>query len=127
MSAKYLSIGLVVLLLLPVVTKVWIMADFVIRQDYIADNYCINGGLPAAPMCSGKCYLVAQLQQASEQEQPGVVLGLVAKLEAVYVALPPQLPPTTGVDAASYHANFHPICVLPGRLVGGGVFHPPRA
>lgn len=127
MSVRYLSIAFVVLLLLPVVTKVWIMADFVIRQDYIADNYCINGGLPAATMCSGKCYLTAQLQQAAEQEQPGAMLGLMAKLEAVYVAVPPSLPLTSGMDATDFRANFSPIAALPDRMVGGGVFHPPQA
>lgn len=68
---KWLAIFLVTLVLL-VVFKDWATyANFYINQDYIAQNLCVNKSEPV-PMCSGKCYLEAELAQNHEgsEEEP---------------------------------------------------------
>lgn len=54
----------------PWVSKVAITADFVIHQDYIANNLCENRDKPEME-CEGKCVLMQKLKLTeSEQDEP---------------------------------------------------------
>lgn len=62
-----LSISLLLLILFPTLSKVWVYLDFKIRQQQIAAELCEYRDVPLA-MCNGVCYLEDQLQKT---ELPG--------------------------------------------------------
>jgi len=48
----------------------WVVkADYVMNQNFIATVLCINKEKPAL-QCKGKCYLVKQLKEQQQQDQP---------------------------------------------------------
>jgi hypothetical protein len=52
------------------------IVDYLINKDYIAEHYCVNKDKPEME-CDGKCYLIKQLHQASEDhEKPTSVVSL---------------------------------------------------
>ncbi|CAD0007211.1 hypothetical protein [Flavobacterium salmonis] len=63
-------ITLIVLMLLAFqnADSLWIIGDFYINQDYIAQNVCINR-FDAVPICNGKCYLEQKLKANDREEQ----------------------------------------------------------
>lgn len=65
---RLLSILLLVLFLFPVLTRVWVVLDFKINQDFITDVFCINKDKPVA-RCNGKCHLAKQLKKVDDNEQ----------------------------------------------------------
>lgn len=79
------SISFIALLSLPSVVKIWILVDFKIHQDYIAEMLCINKDEPIT-MCNGKCYLEDQLQKAEEKEQEQIPQELKQKVEIFYLS-----------------------------------------
>jgi hypothetical protein len=58
--------------MLPNLTKIGILIDFKINQDFIAEVLCINREKPMST-CNGKCYLSEQLKKAEEQEEKAPV------------------------------------------------------
>ena len=54
--------------MLPNLTKIGILIDFKINQDFIAEVLCINREKPMT-MCNGKCYMSEQLKKVEEQEE----------------------------------------------------------
>lgn len=44
------------------------IVDYIINKDYIAEHYCVNKDNPEMD-CDGKCYLVKQLKQASDDQE----------------------------------------------------------
>lgn len=62
---QLISLLIILILLLPVATRVWIIVDFSVRQNYIAKVRCVNKAAPEST-CNGKCYLKKQLKQTGE-------------------------------------------------------------
>lgn len=69
--------------MLPSMTKIGILIDFKINQDFIAEVLCINKEKPMST-CNGKCYLSKQLKKAEEQEEKQAPTSKKERLEVVY-------------------------------------------
>ncbi|TLX75795.1 hypothetical protein E9993_09585 [Labilibacter sediminis] len=65
-------------------SKVWILVDFRIHQEYIAKVLCINKNKPQSS-CKGQCHLKKQLQQAEEKEKKQTPALLKNKAELVFI------------------------------------------
>lgn len=70
-------------LLLPHLTKIGIVIDFKINQDFIAKARCINKEKPML-RCGGKCYLSKQLKKTEEQGEKKVPLSKNEKNQILY-------------------------------------------
>ena len=64
---QLLAIFLLSIFLIPGLSKVKMVVDFKINQDYIAKVFCINKDIPST-MCFGKCYIGNQLQKVADKE-----------------------------------------------------------
>lgn len=64
-----LSLFLICIFLVSSWMYVGIYVDFLLRQDYIAQNLCVNRSKPALK-CGGKCYLMTKIQELSKQSFP---------------------------------------------------------
>lgn len=62
-----LSILLLMIFLSPGLVKVWVVVDFTINQEYIAELFCVNKEEPIT-VCNGKCFLSDQLKRTEPQE-----------------------------------------------------------
>lgn len=69
--------------MLPNLTKIGILIDFKINQDFIAEVLCINKE-KTMTTCNGKCYLSEQLKKAEEQEEKQAPTNKKERLEVVY-------------------------------------------
>ncbi len=64
---QLISILIILILLFPSATRVWIMVDFSVHQDFIAKVFCINKDVPGST-CNGKCHLKKQLKKTEEDK-----------------------------------------------------------
>lgn len=69
--------------MLPSLTKIGILIDFKINQDFIAEVLCINREKPMST-CNGKCYLSEQLKKAKEQEEKQTPSSKNERIEVIY-------------------------------------------
>lgn len=69
--------------MLPSLTKIGILIDFKINQDFIAEVLCINREKPKST-CNGKCYLSEQIKKAEEQEEKQAPTTNKERLEVTY-------------------------------------------
>ena len=74
---------MIIATLLPNLTKVGVLIDFKINQDFIAEVLCINKKKPAST-CNGKCYLSEQLKKAEQQEEKRAPTSKNERLEVLY-------------------------------------------
>lgn len=77
---KLIALILLMTLLVPVGLKVAMVADYVVRYDYYANELCENKDQPALK-CHGTCQLNDNLKQVSEQKSEKPSLPSSAKLE----------------------------------------------
>jgi hypothetical protein len=77
------AILMVTVMILPVLTRIMILIDFKINQEFIADVLCINKDEPVL-MCSGKCYLSEQLKKVEGQEEKQAPTSNKERLEVIY-------------------------------------------
>ncbi len=113
--------------MLPSLTKMRILIDFKINQDFIAKVLCINREKPMT-MCSGKCYLSKELINAEEPDKeqiPGN--GEKERYEVIHYYSIGKYPSLILIDSHSrktksiYRDNFYHYDYLPD------VFHPPKS
>ncbi len=64
---RLISICLLIVLALPGVSRLWIMADFNLNRETIAELFCINKEKPMT-ICYGSCYLGQQLREVENNE-----------------------------------------------------------
>lgn len=69
--------------MLPNLTRVGILIDFKINQDFIAKVLCINKDKPELK-CNGKCHLTKQLKKVEEPEEKQAPNNTKDKREIVY-------------------------------------------
>ena len=74
---------MIIVVMLPGLTKMGILIDFKINQDFIAKVLCIDREKPMST-CNGKCYLSEQLKKAEEQEEKQAPTSKKERLEVVY-------------------------------------------
>mgnify|MGYP001793037489 CR=1 FL=1 len=122
---KAFSILMIIALMLPNLTKIGILIDFKINQDFIAEVLCINKEEPI-PICKGSCYLSEQLKKAEEQEEKQAPNNKKERLEVLYFYTIKSLALLGLADSYStkfnpaYKDGFHPssfIC---------DIFRPPK-
>ncbi len=65
---QVISILIVIVFLMPSISRLCIMVDFNIHRDYIARVLCINKDKPQSS-CNGKCHLKKQLKKVSESSE----------------------------------------------------------
>ena len=68
MFRSALSILLGLLILHPTGVRVYILGDFLVNQEFIAEVLCINKDKPMLN-CDGQCFLATQLKKAEEKER----------------------------------------------------------
>ena len=78
-----LSILMVIVMLLSSFTRLGILIDFKINQDFIAKVLCINKDT-SMTICNGKCYLSKRLKEADEQEQSRFPKNIKDKIEIIF-------------------------------------------
>ncbi|PMB40138.1 hypothetical protein CEN47_03890 [Fischerella thermalis CCMEE 5319] len=74
---------MILALMVPNLSKIGILIDFKINQDFIAKVLCINREKPMST-CNGKCYLSEQLKKVEEQEEKQAPTNKKERLEVVY-------------------------------------------
>jgi hypothetical protein len=79
---KFIAISFLILFFTPDITRIWLVIDFKINQNFIEKSFCINKDEPI-PVCQGSCYLAKQLKKTDESEQRQVPLSLVQKSETI--------------------------------------------
>lgn len=70
-------------MMLPSLTKIGILIDFKINQDFIAEVLCIKKDKPKST-CNGKCYLSEQLKKAEDQEEKQAPTTKKEKSQVLY-------------------------------------------
>ena len=63
-----ISIALIFALMFSNIQSLWIMVDFCINQDYIAEVLCINRDQPMLN-CDGKCFLAEKLKEQKQKQE----------------------------------------------------------
>jgi len=81
---KIFSILIIFSIILPYVTKVGILIDFKINQDFIAKVLCINQDKPMLA-CNGKCYLAKQLKKTESNDKKNAPNSKREKVETLYL------------------------------------------
>ncbi len=74
---------MIIAVMLPSLTKIGILIDFKINQDFIEDVLCINKDTPIK-MCKGKCYLSNQLKKVENQEEKQAPSSKKERIDVVY-------------------------------------------
>lgn len=74
---------MLIAIMLPNLTKIGILIDFKINQDFIAEVLCINREKPMST-CNGKCYLSKQLKEVEEQKEKQAPTSKKDRFEVVY-------------------------------------------
>lgn len=119
------SIVLLISFMLPNLTKVGIIIDFKINQDYIAEVLCINRGKQMST-CNGKCYLSKQLNKAEEQEEKQVPNNKKERVELVYFHSKNSFDFIPFTD--HYDCKLNAVCIdkLYTSSFVTNIFHPPK-
>lgn len=79
-----IAIFMIFILMFSCINRLWILVDFSINQDFIAEVLCINKDKPVLA-CNGKCYLSKKLKEQEEKEKEQVPSSLKEKSEIVYI------------------------------------------
>ena len=74
---------MLIAVLLPNLTKIGILVNFKINQDFIAEVLCVDREKPMS-ICKGKCYLSERLKEAEEQEEKQAPTSKKERLEVLY-------------------------------------------
>lgn len=118
-----LLILLILLIIFPNLSKVYILIDFTINHDFITKVLCINKDEPELK-CNGKCYLSKQLKKADSQKQEKVPILQEEKIETLYCErgiLNLQMPDSYDNEGLQgFYANFYSSQIL------GKIFKPPQ-
>jgi hypothetical protein len=77
------SILMMIAVMLPALTRVGVLADYVIHREYIVNVLCVNKREPLV-MCNGKCYLSKQWKKADEQEHKQAPKNVKEKAPVLY-------------------------------------------
>ena len=94
--------------MLPSLTKIGILIDFKINQDFIAEVLCINREKPMT-MCNGKSYLSKQLKKAEEQEKKQAPTSKKERLEVVYYFAKGSFDFLSNIDC--FVSKLNPACI----------------
>jgi len=112
-------------MMLPILTKIEIVIDFKINQDFIAEMLCINREKPMT-MCKGTCYLTDQLNKAEEQEGQRAPASKKERVELIYCYSESIIDSLSIPDI--YTGELNPVSVdtwYPSAFVHD-IFHPPQ-
>ncbi len=111
--------------MLPGITRVGIVIDFKMHQEFIASVLCINKDIPTST-CNGQCYLARQLSEQDNKQEQQATAGNRLKLEVLYclrLTATGHLRPTESNSinwCAGVDNDLHTSCFAID------VFHPPQ-
>lgn len=71
------------IIMLPNLTRIGILIDVKINQDFISKVFCIDRDQPVNN-CGGQCYLAEKLRKAEETEEKRAPVNQTESIEAVY-------------------------------------------
>lgn len=80
-----ITIFMIFTLMFSNISKLWVLVDFAVHQDYISNTFCVNKAKPMLN-CNGKCYLAQKLKEQEEKEKKQIPAALKEKSETVYVS-----------------------------------------
>jgi hypothetical protein len=121
---RKIALALALVFLLQVFGSVFIYADFIINNEYIATVLCINKKKPEMH-CDGKCYLKMQLGKEEEKKQSQEnILKENNKVQFVYEpyssGLTIEIALAIDTEASFY---YHQIS---SQELAFAIFHPPQ-
>lgn len=121
---KRIALALALVFLLQVFSSVFIYADFIINNEYIATVLCINKEKPELH-CDGKCYLKMQLgKDESKKQSEGKIAKENNVVQFIYepyaTGISFQFAPVVERKASFY---YHEISTQELSLA---IFHPPQ-
>ena len=119
------SILMIIVLMLPNLTKIGILIDFKINQDFIAEVLCINKEQPIA-VCYGQCYLSDRLKEAGDQEEKQLPGSKKTHSEINYYYANDA--PGLSHAVSDYASKLNPVCddvILLSSFVSD-IFRPPK-
>lgn len=105
--------------------RYFVMLDFYLNQDFIAQTLCINRDKPQMH-CNGHCQLSKKLNEESKKNQESPERRTDNRSEIFYAALFQKdlLTPLFTIVAKNY---LHPDCIGSPIDQATAVFHPPTA
>lgn len=65
-------------------SRIWVLVDFAVNQDFIAKVLCINKDKPEL-QCNGKCHLANQIKQQEEKENNGTAPESKTMTEVIFI------------------------------------------
>jgi hypothetical protein len=116
---------MIIAMMLPFLTKVGILIDFKMNQDYIAKALCISKDKPVNT-CNGKCHLSKQLEKAEEQEKKQTPANKTEKLELVYYYSRSSFEFSVYARVNSGKPNFALQNEFYSSAFVADIFHPPK-
>lgn len=121
---RKIAIALVFVFLLQVFSSLFIYADFIINNEYIATVLCINKKMPEMN-CDGKCYLKMELAKDEEKKQSQEnILKENHKVQFVYEPYSSELKIETAL-AIDTEASFY-YQQISSQELAFAIFHPPQ-
>lgn len=138
LSAKYISVFLIILLSIPFSYKMGYLVYFTINKEAIIKEFCVNKANTKLK-CDGKCHLKKQLnpeqnlikneQQKENDNSLLVLIKEIKNLKLLYII------PSGGTFSKTYFYNnkiaptedyaSHYYLSKKGRLHQNNIFHPP--
>ena len=117
---RCIALLLVILLLLPPVSKMLYVVDYSLNKAYIISTYCINQNKPQLA-CEGKCHLTKQLAKSEHSEKAHVLKEKIENLYFIgssfcFFSSPAKI--LTDIMVV-YHASHT-------FFVAADIFHPPQ-
>ncbi|MCB9202511.1 MAG: hypothetical protein H6604_05635 [Flavobacteriales bacterium] len=122
---KYVvALTLIIIFSLPSLQKIWIVIDFKINQDFIAEVLCINKEKPEKH-CNGKCYLAKELEKSDEEndkKQPKEVSKKKIEFNFICPDFQIDLPRKSRITKKKFYTFKN----IPISSYSEELFHPPE-
>lgn len=110
-------------MLLQQFSKLFVMAGFELKRDYIARNLCVKRNI-ANNTCKGNCHLKKKLAEEQEKQQESESQQLVMEIAVPYLPVVSDVvlfPPADEIkEYFTINTAKHSFLLLKG------IFHPPR-
>ncbi len=121
---RKIALALALVFLLQVFSSLFIYADFIINNEFIATVLCINKDKPEM-QCDGKCYLKMQLGKEEEKKQSQEnILKENNKVQFISepyaTGLPIEIAVAVDSEASFYYQS------ISSQELAFAIFHPPQ-
>ncbi|MEZ5173360.1 MAG: hypothetical protein R2850_07585 [Bacteroidia bacterium] len=118
------AIGLLIILLLPLLTKVGVLGNYFIQYDKYANELCVNRANPDLG-CNGKCQMMKELKEVDAPLAQAPVLPLVLKIKD-FQFIHSQSPFESGEAKSIVNSTFPELNQEIIKGIQNKIFQPPR-